>query len=60
MKINISVHGRWHAFELANGLHYRGVMGRLVTTYPRMVARRFVGPEIELRTKPWLELRRGL
>lgn len=60
MRVNISVHGRWHAFELANGLHRRGAMGRLVTTYPAIVARRFVAPGIEIRSRPLLELRRRL
>lgn len=60
MKVNISVHGRWHAFELANGLQRRGAMGVLATTYPALVARRFLDPNIELRTRPILEVRRRL
>ena len=60
MKVNISVHGRWHAFELANGLQRRGAMGRLATTYPAIVARRFLEPGIELRTRPLLEVRRRI
>jgi glycosyltransferase involved in cell wall biosynthesis len=60
MKVNISVHGRWHAFELANGLHARGAMGRLATTYPKLVARRFLAPGIEIRAHPSLEVRRRL
>lgn len=60
MKVNIAVHGRWHAFELANGLHRRGVMGRLATTYPAIVARRFLNPGIALRTRPLLEVRRRI
>lgn len=60
MKVNISVHGRWHAFELANGLHRRGVLKRLATTYPAIVARRFLDPGIELRTRPLLEIRRRI
>lgn len=35
-------------------------MGRLVTTYPEIVARRFVAPGIEIRSRPLLELRRRL
>jgi glycosyltransferase involved in cell wall biosynthesis len=58
VKVNISVHGRWHAFELANGLHRRGAMGRLFTTYPAFVARRFLASDVEIRTRPLLELRR--
>ena len=60
MKVNISVHGRWHAFELANGLHRRGVLGCLATTYPTTVARRFLDADIDLRTRPLLELRRRI
>lgn len=60
MKVNISVHGRWHAFELANGLHALGAMGRLATTYPKFVARRFVRSGIEIRARPMLEIRRRL
>jgi len=60
VKVNISVHGRWHAFELANGLHRRGVLGRLATTYPAVVARRFLEPGIDLRTRPLLEIRRRI
>ncbi len=60
MRVNISVHGRWHAFELANGLAHRGVMGCIATTYPKVVARRFLAPEIEIRSKPSLEIRRRL
>ena len=60
MKVNIAVHGRWHAFELANGLQRRGAMGRLATTYPALVARRFLDPAIELRTQPLLEIRRRI
>ena len=60
MKVNISVHGRWHAFELANGLHRRGVLGCLATTYPAIVARRFLDSGVALRTRPLLELRRRI
>ena len=57
-KINVSVHGRWHAFELANGLYRKGYLGRLLTTYPGFIARRFLDAGIEIRTRPHLELRR--
>jgi len=57
-KVNISVHGRWHAFELANGLYQQGHLGRLLTTYPGFIARRFLDAEAEIRTRPLLELRR--
>ena len=41
-KVNVTVHGRWHAFELANGLYRHGHLGRLLTTYPGFIARLFV------------------
>jgi glycosyltransferase involved in cell wall biosynthesis len=57
-KVNVSVHGRWHAFELANGLYRHGHLGRLLTTYPEIVARRYLDAGAEVRTRPLLELRR--
>lgn len=57
-KVNVSVHGRWHAFELANGLYRQGHLGRLLTTYPGFIARRFLDAGAEIRTRPLLELRR--
>ncbi|HER26509.1 MAG TPA: hypothetical protein ENI69_05315, partial [Rhodospirillales bacterium] len=60
MKVTVSVHGRWHAFELANGLHKRGLLDSLITTYPAFAARKFLDTGIRLQTRPWLELRRRL
>ncbi len=60
MKATVSVHGRWHAFELANGLHKRRLLGRLLTTYPAFAARRLLEPGVALKTAPWLEVRRHL
>ncbi|MDP6645133.1 MAG: glycosyltransferase family 4 protein [Rhodospirillales bacterium] len=59
-KVNVSVHGRWHAFELANGLYRRGHLGKLLTTYPRLGARRFLDAGVELRSRPLFEFRRRL
>lgn len=56
MKIDIAVHGRFHAFDLAVQLQRRGAMGRLYTTYPALAARRFLPPEISLTCYPALEL----
>ncbi|MDD9876514.1 MAG: glycosyltransferase family 4 protein [Magnetovibrio sp.] len=58
MKVCVSVHGRFHAFELARGLAARGCLGRLITTYPAGVVRRVVGDGADVRTEPWLEARR--
>lgn len=60
MKVAIAVHGRWHAFELANQLHGRGVLSSLATTYPRFIARRFLNPDIRLYSAPMLEILRRL
>ena len=60
MKVCVSVHGRFHAFELAQGLHGRGALECLLTTYPAYAARRFIDPKISLRTAPWLEVWRRL
>ena len=58
MRVCVSVHGRFHAFELARGLAARGCLGRLITTYPVSAARRIVGAGADIRSEPWLELRR--
>ena len=58
LKIVVSVHGRWHGFDLADGLYHRGVLARLLTTYPASVAAKFLPPGVPLMTAPWLELRR--
>jgi glycosyltransferase involved in cell wall biosynthesis len=60
LRVVISVHGRWHAFELAGGLHQRGLLSRLLTTYPSVVANRFLPDGVPLVTAPWLEVRRRL
>ena len=56
MKVDIAVHGRFHAFELARGLQDRGLLGTLRTTYPAFAVRRVVGPVASLSTAPHLEL----
>lgn len=58
MKVAVSAHGRWHAFELAAGLHQQGNLSRLLTTYPRFIAAKFVPEGVEIRSVPLLELRR--
>jgi len=58
MKITVSVHGRYHAFELARGLSQLGYLDQLLTTYPKFMARKFVGFDTILKTAPLLELRR--
>lgn len=41
MKIDIAVHGRFFAFDLARALISRGHDVRLLTNYPRLVSKRF-------------------
>ncbi len=60
MKVSVSVHGRWHAFELATGLFERGKFGQLTTTYPGFIARRFVPVGMKIKSAVLLELRRRL
>lgn len=60
MRIAVSVHGRFHAFELALGLHRRGLLECLQTTYPTYVTKRIMGPDVPLHTAPWLEAWRRL
>jgi len=60
MQVTVSVHGRYHAFELARGLFDRGILARLLTTYPGLAVHRVIGPDIPVRTAPLLELRRRL
>ena len=60
MKIVISVHGRWHAFELAAELHRIGHSINLITTYPLYAVRQIIGREFSGATKPILEARRRL
>lgn len=58
MKVTVSVHGRYHAFELAKGLNERGHLSQLMTTYPRFAARKVVGASAVIESAPLLEIRR--
>lgn len=60
MKITVSVHGRYHAFELASGLQERGVLHRLITTYPEFAVRRVLETRLPVVSAPMLELRRRI
>ena len=60
MKVAIAVHGRFHAFDLARGLHTRDALSQVATTYPAFVARRWLPAPIRLSTAPWLEAWRRL
>lgn len=60
MKVCVSVHGRFHAFELAAGLDRRGALARLLTTYPGFAVARLAGRRLPVRAAWWLEARRRL
>lgn len=60
MKVAIAVHGRYHAFDLAAGLARQGCDVQVATTYPAFIARRWLPPDVALRTAPLLEVWRRL
>ena len=60
MKITVSVHGRFHAFELAKGLNAQGFLKELWTTYPKFAVRKLIGDLTVIRSMPELEAVRRL
>lgn len=60
MKVAIAVHGRFHAFELARELVRRKIAVTLATTYPGLIARPMLPPDVDLRSAPLLEIARRL
>ncbi len=60
MKVAVSVHGRFHGFDLARELQTHGLLSGLLTTYPAFAVRPHVGTDAFLVTAPWLEARRRL
>jgi glycosyltransferase involved in cell wall biosynthesis len=58
MKVTVSVHGRYHAFELAKGLYERGALAELITTYPSFFVRGIVGADALVKSSEVLELQR--
>ncbi len=58
MKVTVSVHGRYHAFELAKGLFEHGCLSQLLTTYPEFAARKIVGGKAPVKSVPALEFQR--
>ncbi len=60
MKVVVSVHGRFHGFELATGLYQRGVLESLITTYPNFIVQYITGGKLPVKSCPHLEaIRRG-
>ena len=60
MKVCVSVHGRFHAFELAAGLRRRDALANLLTTYPGFAVNRLVETQLPVKAAWWLELKRRL
>jgi len=60
MKVSVSVHGRWHAFELATELQDRGLLSQLLTTYPRMAVKKITTRTLPVISRPSLEIRRRM
>ena len=56
MKVLVSLIGRFHAFDLAEQLEKRGYLGKLVTTYPKMLTKRWKISKKNIVSSPILEL----
>ncbi len=60
MRVAVSVHGRFHGFDLARELNTQNALAGLLTTYPAYLVRRHVGNVDTLATAPTLELQRRI
>ena len=60
MKVAVSVHGRFHGFDLARELNTQNALAGLLTTYPAYLVRRYVGTVDFLATASLLEVQRRL
>ena len=60
MRVAVSVHGRFHGFDLARELNTQNALAGLLTTYPAYLVRRHVGIVDTLATAPTLELQRRI
>lgn len=56
MKAIISVVGRFHAFDLAKQLKRNGILYKLNTTYPSVIARKWGLTNPEIQSNAWLEI----
>ncbi|NKB21044.1 MAG: glycosyltransferase [Alphaproteobacteria bacterium] len=56
MKVMVSTHGRFHAFELAKGLHDHSALHQLLTPYPVWAVRKVTGADMPVRSAVWIEL----
>ncbi len=50
IKAIISVGGKWHAFDLAEQLEKRGLLKRLITSYPKFKTREYNIPDIKVKS----------
>jgi glycosyltransferase involved in cell wall biosynthesis len=55
MKITVSTHGRFHAFELARGLHAHGALDQLITPYPAWAVRKITSADLPIQSAVWIE-----
>ena len=56
MKVIVSTHGRFHAFELARGLLKHDALQQLITPYPGWAIRKLVGETIPTNSATWIEV----
>jgi glycosyltransferase involved in cell wall biosynthesis len=55
MKVNISVVGRFHGFDLAKQLQDKGMLNLLNTTYPKFITKRWGIEKSKIRSNYFLE-----
>jgi glycosyltransferase involved in cell wall biosynthesis len=60
VKVIVSAHGRFTAFELAAGLHQREMLHRLITPYPAFLVDRRMGTKMPVHSAPWIQVIRTL
>lgn len=58
IRTNISVIGRFHAFDLARELDKHGLLHRMMSTYPKHLTQRWNIPREKIYGEPFLELLR--
>ncbi len=60
MKINVSVVGRYHAFNLAAELEKKGFLNKLITTYPKFITQQWGIPKKKIVSNLYLDIYRRL
>ena len=56
MKVNISVVGRFHAFDLAKQLQKHSVLNKIITTYPKRITQKWGIEKSKIKSNLILEL----